>query len=573
MVESTPSKPYGCDGLLLSGLVEIESNMKVRRQECSMFLGPDESAMTLTNFVRLGCLESLYPDTPITQACQKNFSIFVPLESAFQGHPRFSTLSQNAIARRRRKFDINAPIMKDVNTPSPFVEQFDDPEAKKFSKPDHIYMDNWVFGMGCCCLQITLQASHLKEAKILYDQLIPWTPIMIAVGAAVPAFRGYLSDRDSRWSVISESTDDRTEEEMKPLKSGVGTVKSRIPKPRYDSVSSYLSDRGQEFNDIPLVFEDRHYELMVRNNVDPAVARHIAHMFIRDPLVVYREKLDQTETETDHLENILTSNWQTLRFKPPPSADSPIGWRVEFRPIDVQLTDFDNAAYVVFIILLTRVILAYKLDFLMPISLVDANIAEAQKRDAIIEKKFWFKNTIMPRSNPNNKPLCAKLENNRSSNSRNANPASMNCCQNIRRPTSARRSPQPSTMQASGHRTASPTMASVKTSIATSGLSRMTCNEILNGSERFVGIIPIIHHYVDSFNDTTNTQMIDKIKSYLRVIEDRAALRTKTVARLIRDYVMSHPKYAHDSKVTDEINYDLMVLLDKIGKGEASSNA
>lgn len=37
----------------------------------------------------------------------------------------------------------------------------------------------------------------------------------------------------------------------------------------------------------------------------------------------------------------------------------------------MQLTDFENAAYVVFVVLLTRVILSYKLDFLIPLSKVD----------------------------------------------------------------------------------------------------------------------------------------------------------------------------------------------------------
>ena len=58
-----------------------------------------------------------------------------------------------------------------------------------------------------------------------------------------------------------------------------------------------------------------------------------------------------------------------MRFKPPPPG-SPIGWRVEFRVCEAQLTDFENAAFVVFIVLLTRVILTYKFDFLMPISYV-----------------------------------------------------------------------------------------------------------------------------------------------------------------------------------------------------------
>lgn len=38
--------------------------------------------------------------------------------------------------------------------------------------------------------------------------------------------------------------------------------------------------------------------------------------------------------------------------------------------IQVQITDFENAAYVVFVVLLTRVILSYKLDFLIPLSKV-----------------------------------------------------------------------------------------------------------------------------------------------------------------------------------------------------------
>ena len=45
--------------------------------------------------------------------------------------------------------------------------------------------------------------------------------------------------------------------------------------------------------------------------------------------------------------------WQTMRFKPPP-PHSKIGWRVEFRPCELQVTDFENAAICCFIVLLTR---------------------------------------------------------------------------------------------------------------------------------------------------------------------------------------------------------------------------
>jgi glutamate--cysteine ligase catalytic subunit len=43
------------------------------------------------------------------------------------------------------------------------------------------------------------------------------------------------------------------------------------------------------------------------------------------------ESVDQDDTkQTDHFENLQSTNWQTVRFKPPPHG-APIGWRVEFR--------------------------------------------------------------------------------------------------------------------------------------------------------------------------------------------------------------------------------------------------
>ena len=68
-------------------------------------------------------------------------------------------------------------------------------------------------------------------------------------------------------------------------------------------------------------------------------------------------------------QNIQSTNWQSMRFKPPP-PNSSIGWRVEFRPMEIQLTDFENAAFVVFVVLLTRAILSFKLNLYIPITKV-----------------------------------------------------------------------------------------------------------------------------------------------------------------------------------------------------------
>lgn len=69
-------------------------------------------------------------------------------------------------------------------------------------------------------------------------------PIMIALTAATPAFRGYLLESDCRWAILTEATDDRTDEERGevPLKEN----HTRIPKRRFDSIDSYASTASEK---------------------------------------------------------------------------------------------------------------------------------------------------------------------------------------------------------------------------------------------------------------------------------------------------------------------------------------
>ncbi|TRY96963.1 hypothetical protein DNTS_033570 [Danionella cerebrum] len=312
MIEGTPGQPYGGT---MSEFNTVEDNMDKRRREASSVLEKNQTLLTVTSFPRLGCpgfTQPEYKPTPVEKGASK--SLFFP-DEAINRHPRFSTLTRNIRHRRGEKVVINVPVFKDKSTPCPFVEVFpeDDGEAARGAKPDHIYMDAIGFGMGNCCLQVTFQACSISEARYLYDQLATFCPIVMALSAASPFYRGFVSDIDCRWGVISASVDDRT-------------------------------------------------------RIDKLLAQHIAHLFIRDPISLFQEKIHlDDENESDHFENIQSTNWQTMRFKPPP-PNSEIGWRVEFRPMEVQLTDFENSAYVVFIVLLTRVILSYKLDFLLPLS-------------------------------------------------------------------------------------------------------------------------------------------------------------------------------------------------------------
>ena len=89
------------------------------------------------------------------------------------------------------------------------------------------------------------------------------------------------------------------------------------------------------------------------------------------------------------------TNWNSVRFKPPP-AHSDIGWRVEFRTMEVQITDFENAALTIFVVLLSRAMLLFNLNFYMKISMVDENMSRASARGAALHQKFLFRHVRLP---------------------------------------------------------------------------------------------------------------------------------------------------------------------------------
>ncbi len=202
-----------------------------------------------------------------------------------------------------------------------------------------------------------------------------------------------------------------------------GGVK-RLAKSRYDAISCYIyscqqpaaaaagppssppqsssTDRSGSFvggdavlnayNDAPVEVDEALEALLLGRGVDAILARHVAHLFTRDPLVVFQGAIGEVDdaSSTEHFENIQvgvgagvgmwmdgwmvvgwliegrkrgalllslsswlassrppthsphthtphtqSTNWQSVRWKPPPPAQSPtdprIGWRTEFR--------------------------------------------------------------------------------------------------------------------------------------------------------------------------------------------------------------------------------------------------
>lgn len=547
MLESTPGAPYTGS---IADLLSVEANMRYRRTIARQHLKDNEIPLSFTSFPRLGAPGQFTEPYFDPKDAVSSHSFFLP-EEITNPHARFPTLTANIRRRRGSKVAINLPIYFDENTPKPFVDPTipwgrnvfpEDANARDGAAlVDHIYLDAMGFGMGCCCLQLTFQACNVSDARRLYDCLIPAGPILLALTAASPLYRGYIADVDCRWNVIAGSVDDRTEEErgLKPLKND----RFVIPKSRYDSVDLYIANdhnNRPEYNDTNTPYDEAIYNRVRKHGIDDLLAKHLAHLFIRDPLVVFSETIDQDDmNESDHFENIQSTNWQTMRFKPPP-PNSPIGWRVEFRSMEVQMTDFENAAFALFIVLLSRALLQFDVNMYMPISKVDENMARAQQRNAAADGKFFFRKEIFP---PGHSPMSSGQSSPVDGEPRLRERKLRNCFQRV---------PQP----ANG----------VEKGPVEQEYEEMTMREIMNGKgDTFPGLIGLVDLYLDTLH--IEKKEMEKIQNYLNLIRRRSTGDLKTPATWIREFVLKHPKYKKDSVVSEEINYDLMVAIDEIERG------
>ncbi|KAK3715966.1 glutamate--cysteine ligase [Vermiconidia calcicola] len=529
MLEATPGAPWGIG---FKDLLDVERDMKLRRKIAKDHMYANEFPITLTTFPLLGDRKSITPFYP--PSGPKLRSQFVPDEIA-NPHIRFPTLAANIRSRRGRKVELNVPVFRDEKTPRPFKDPTvdydlhdwpeDDDVRNGAAKDDCIYMDAMAFGMGSCCLQITFQAKNIEEGRKMYDQLSPLGPILLALTAATPIYKGFLADTDVRWNQISRAVDDRTPEELgeKPLEHD----RWRLPKSRYASNSTYISQDRRlrpEYLDPDLVVDEELKARLVDGGMDDLLASHFAHLFIRDPIVVFAEDLQKLDLEkSDHFENLQSTNWQHMRFKPPPPGND-TGWRVEVRPMEIQITDFENAAFAVFVVLITRAILSFDLNFYLPIPRTTENMETAHRRDAVLNDKFYFRRNPLPPQQPK-----------------------------VNGTSSGTSTPQ---LQYS--------RPSTPTGPVEDEYELMTVDEIINGKldDGFPGLIPLVESYLDSVNVDVETRC--ELAQYLELIKGRANGSLWTAAKWIRHYVAEHKEYKRDSVVTDGVVYDLVKAAERV---------
>ena len=514
MVESTPAEPYSG---FTADLRRVETNMRARRARLLAALNDDEIAPTIVVFPMLGVTDSAGPEFGVGGPAAE--SELIP-DAVINPHPRFATLTRNIRMRRGSKVKIEVPLYQDERTKARTTE-----------------MDAMAFGMGCCCLQVTFQCRDIEESRHVYDQLAVIAPIMLALTAATPIAKGRLLDTDVRWKIIEDSVDDRT-----PAERGEGVRFShdddddddddakylaskgrrRIKTSRYSGVTSYMCPHKQRcdlhcaarhYNDVDVEVDEPTKQTLEAAGVDPLLAMHIAHLFVRDPLVMFNGLVESVDddTATDHFENIQSTNWNSVRWKPPPSPNPhDIGWRVELRTMEVQLTDYENAAFCVFAVLLLRVLLSFDLNVYMPMSKVHENMDKAHDRDAATKPAyFWWRSHLAyPKKHELNGDDCRDYER----------------------------------------------------------LERMSILEILTGKQGYYpGLVPLVLAYLQHIGCDPETERI--VRSYLDLIVKRASGELVTAAKWMRKYVEDHVDYENDSIVKDNIAFDLLSACHDIGVG------
>lgn len=242
---------------------------------------------------------------------------------------------------------------------------------------------------GGCALQATFSARNLQDACRLYDQLIPLGPLMLALSAATPIYKGRLVATDTRWEAMCWAGDDRKPSEKPDLQ------------PRSGCTPMYLEEApsARQMNDQVLKSAEGTKSDLYKHGVPPALATYLAHVLGRAPLVgtaCMPETDDMSTSAQDaRMESLnvhMSTWWPHVRLKLPvlSNANDSLPWRVEFRPMEAQPSDMENAALVVALRVLQQTIQHFNLDLKIPISAVEQNMNRANNRNAATEQIFRF---------------------------------------------------------------------------------------------------------------------------------------------------------------------------------------
>ncbi|OAG32160.1 glutamate--cysteine ligase catalytic subunit [Nematocida displodere] len=395
---------------------------------------------------------------------------------AITPHRRFHNFTYNIRERKKKPLHLSIPPAR-INRPN---------EEASVANTPPVVIDSMGQGMGCCCLQITMQSESLTEARLLYDNIGAICPLLLFLTMATSTVSGTLTETSTRWEIISASVDCRTETE------------THIKKSRYSSIDLYVSNLPPSlyaiYNDIEPPLEPEVLSILEKEGVDQPLANHIASLYIRDPVLCYEDS-----TPREDFENIQSSNWRSMRLKSPKIDDlSAGGWLVEVRPMEIQPTSFENAAYSIFVVLFSRMVLSLNMTFYLPISKVDENFTTANTPQTIPQttdewlhyeeiQKFWYRENIFDMGPP--------------------------------------------------------------------VIKYGTIKEIFLGTGEYCGIVGAVEKYLNEYTDQDTRELNTK---YLQFIKERVSGKKMSVATYLRSFVAAHPAYQGDARIPQEVSNDLV---------------
>ncbi|UKJ89192.2 glutamate--cysteine ligase [Theileria orientalis] len=427
-----------------------------------------------------------------------------------------------------------------------------------------------------CSLQVTFSCCNLDEARYLYDQLLVLSPIFLSLSSATVGYNGILSNYDNRWTIMTALWNDdpnmvyrrrfsKFDESVEAEPEGTvadtnnspsrGGINSYFSKGRCSTSSLFISnskfciDNYKYLNDIKVDCDFDSFVHMTKMGVDPILARHISHNFVKEPLTVIDEDFSQVNCEVSdsHYQIFHDTNWNSVRLNhpivPPPvdntDSDSNKGssrrenntfknnrnynnktdyvykvdtsrsnagrgtgvseivdvkprrtlpWRVEFRPLDIQLTDEENSMFICVVSYVVKVLLLKRLNLYMPISLVDINTEVSSKIESCHRDLFYF------RENVTNNKLSVK---------------------------------------------------------------KFSLHDILFGQ---VGLFKIVMDHLEKELNSgdVSKEFRDQLVKYLKHFEQLTLGNAPTNATKLRRFIQTHPTYSGDGTISDQILYDII---------------
>lgn len=196
----------------------------------------------------------------------------------------------------------------------------------------------------------------------------------MALSASTPLLKGKLLATDTRWEIIEQSCDERTARERD----------GGLQKSRYGTLNYYLSDdprhlKGYNDNKFTLNIKMKRYLTRLLKEagltMDEHYVNHLCYQLVRENICLLKKDWEADPNSTEIFEFFQSCTWNDVRLKPPPSMDSDIGWRVEFRTIDAQTTPEQNFLFTHAILVLFRLLSCeqMRLNFYIPISKVSFN--------------------------------------------------------------------------------------------------------------------------------------------------------------------------------------------------------